>query len=416
MSTVQLVAMAVLALVVLGGLFWLLYSAFPIGAIYRSKTHLEQAFDSFDDPLAVIDSTYTIRRINRAYAALIAKPYTSILGQRCHEILRGRDTPCSDCRLMDTLRDRKRAAIARSPHPSSADNAAISFTFFPFAGESADPCAVEHIRDITELENLRDGLQAKNSELERTSEELRQAQSTIMTEIDMAREVQQGMLAKGAPAIDGLRIDVVYQPVESVGGDIYDFVRFSPTRLGVFIGDASGHGLPAAFVSTMSKMSLFHHTRTEVAPSELMQRLNADIASNIRTSHYLTCYWCLYDSTTSTLRYARAGHPRPIVVHSDGSREELDSAGTLIGILEDIEFTEATYQCRKGDRVYLFTDGVYAPPVNDNRSSAHSTEPFNRLLTHCARLPFDKILPTIREELGKLEREDDYTVIVMEAT
>ena len=404
------------ALLVLAGLAWLgrhLYRRFPVGAIYRSKIHLEHAFDSFDDPLAVIDRSYTIRRANHAYSVLVNRPYGAILKNSCYTVLRGRYAPCEDCRMDETLRTRGRQVAERSPHPGHEGT--IALAFFPFRPGERSDSIVEHIRDVTELERLRDRLQQKNAELEKTTRDLQQAQSLIMTEIDMAREVQESLLPPKLPSVAGLRIDVAYSPVETVGGDLYDFVSFSPTRLGVFIGDASGHGLPAAFVSTMVKMSLYNHTRQELAPASLMGRVNTDITSNIKTSHYLTCIWCIYDAETRVLTYVRAGHPRPIVVRPDGGQTELDAPGTLIGILNDVSFVERTYQCRSGDRLYLFTDGVYVSLAEGRgENGTVSTEPFEALLSSCASLPFELVMPTMRQKLTVAEREDDYTVVLLE--
>ncbi len=417
MSPATVLVLAIAGLAVLVAIAHLLYRTFPVGAIYKSKTHLEHAFDSFDDPLAVIDGSYVLRRVNRAYTLLVGRDYSSCLGKRCYAVLRGSSEPCEDCRMPQTLRSRNRQVVTHSPHPSGGADAWISLTFFPFSGrdQQSPPAVVEHVRDITELEELRDRLQNKNLLLERTSEELREAQATLMTEIDMAREVQESVLPKVLPEVEGLLLDVLYQPVESVGGDMYDIIPFRNGRTGIFIGDASGHGLPAAFVSTMAKMSLYHHTRQELESSDLLQRINVDIASNIRTSHYLTCVWCTFDSAEGTLRYVRAGHPRPIVVKPGGDTLELDAPGSLVGILDRVSFTERTYQCTKGERIFLFTDGVFAPPEGASmKSITQSIDPFRDLLASCASMPFKDVIPWLRAELAKETREDDYTVLVME--
>jgi serine phosphatase RsbU (regulator of sigma subunit) len=412
-ASIALLAAAVALLVALV----LLYRMFPVLLIYRSKAQLESAFDSFDDPLTVIDSRYTILRANRAYATLVARPFQEILGGACYAVLRGRTSPCDDCLMRETLRDQARNVIERSAHPARGDDAAISFTFFPFSGSATKPAVVEHIRDISELEKLRDRLARKNDQLEKTAADLQEAQSALFQEIDMAREVQECILPKTLATVEGLRLAVAYQPVETVGGDIYDAVRFSDTRLGVFIGDAAGHGLPAAFVSTMAKMSLYHHTRQEAEPHLVLERINRDVLDNIKTSHYLTCFWCIFDATAATLTFSRAGHPKPIVVRPGGEVVELDAPGTLLGILENVVYTQSTFQCRKGDRIYLFTDGVYMSAVREGVARpAFGNDHFRQALVACAATPFDDIIPALRQVLSAYQREDDYTLLVMEVT
>lgn len=404
----------VLLLALLFTLFFV-YGRFPFHAIYRSKAHLEQAFDSFDDPEAVIDSTYTIRRANRAYASLVGKPYATIVGSCCHRMLRDRDTPCEDCLMPQTVRKHARHMVERSPHPNDPRNATISLTFFPFESPRGTPAVLEHIRDTTELEKLRAHLERKNELLQQTAEELRRAQRALYNEIDLAREVQESILPKSMPEVEGLRIDATYQPIETVGGDMYDFIPFSPKRLGIFIGDASGHGLPAAFVSTMAKMSLYHRTREELKPASLMYLVNEDIINNVQTNHYLTCFWGIYDNTRRELWFTRAGHPRPVVVRADGEVLELDAPGTLVGILDNAQFSENTFSCRPGDRIFLFTDGVYmSTTAGGVQRPALTVESLRELLRSCAAQPFGQVIPTISQELSKYEREDDYTILVLE--
>ncbi len=405
------------AAVVLVLLFALLvgYGRFPFHAIYRSKTHLEQAFDSFDDPEAVIDRNYTIRRANRAYASLVGKPYASIVGSCCYRMLRDRDTPCEDCLMPHTVEQHTRHMVERSPHPRDPQDATISLTFFPFESPRGAPAVLEHIRDTTELEKLRVHLERKNALLQQTAEELRRAQAALYNEIDLAREVQESILPKSMPEVEGLRIDVTYQPIETVGGDMYDFVAFSPKRLGIFIGDASGHGLPAAFVSTMAKMSLYHRTREELKPAALMYLVNEDIINNVQTNHYLTCFWAIYDNTKRELWFTRAGHPKPIVVRANGDVLELDAPGTLVGILDNAQFSENTFRCEPGDRIFLFTDGVYMSTVAGGvQRPALASESLQELLRSCTSLPFGQVIPTISQELSKYDREDDYTILVLE--
>jgi serine phosphatase RsbU (regulator of sigma subunit) len=395
------------------------YRRFPIHKIYRSKLHLESAFDSIDDPVAVIGSDYAIKRANKAYAAFVDKPISSMAGHACYTLLRERKEPCVDCRMNDTLASNSRAYIGSSPHPRRGGGL-ISLTFFPFydkAGDKKVVSVVEHLRDTTELEQLRANLERKNRLLEQTTEELTDAQATLYQEIDLARQVQQNIFPKTIPTLPGLRIAVTYHPIEAIGGDFYDFIPLSENRLGIFIGDASGHGLPAAFVSTLAKMSLYYYSKSNLPPGELLTRMNADLARNIRTGHYLTCCYGIFDAATNRLTFARAGHPKPLRVSADGSVELLKVPGTLLGILDDYQFSQQTCQCRYGDRLYLFTDGVFVVTSHQGitRQAFDETQ-FHEIVKKHNHLPFSDVIPAINEELSHFTYEDDYTLIALEVT
>jgi len=395
------------------------YRRFPFLAIYKSKLHLEDAFDSFDDPLAIISHDYHILRANKAYSSLVKKNYGELLGQRCYTMLRGRSEPCEDCLLKNTLKKGQKEYVERSEHPHEGNKSAISLGFFPFMERNSHEVksVVEHIRDITALETLKDKLEEKNVILTKMTKELQAAQDRFTEEIRLAREVQQSVLPDHIPGFDGLDIVVTYKPIEEVGGDIYDFIPFSPNRMGIFIGDASGHGLPAAFVTMLSKMSLYNHTKHEVKPSRMLHNLNLDLLKNVTTSHYLTCFWMVYDSNTNVINFARAGHPKPVVIRKDGQCFELAAAGTFLGIMDKIKFQESSFTCEKGDRIYLFTDGVFMTEIEDGRKRvALNNEKFKDILLSVNPLPFGEVIPAIKKQISGFTCEDDYTLLVIEVT
>lgn len=417
----QVLVVVILAVVVaiLLAAAWVYYRWFPIHKIYKSKVHLQHAFDSISDPLAVVDTAYTLLRVNRAYTELVGKGFPAVLGRRCYVVLRNRTVPCADCRLREAVDERSHTFVPHSEHPFQEKGTAISLTFFPSrsVGTKTAPSAVEHIRDITETERLKNILEQKNRLLEKAVEDYQAAQKALHEEIDMARHVQRGILPRELPRFDGLRIAVAYHPIAAVGGDIYDFIPFSDSKLGIFIGDASGHGLHAAFVSTISKMSLYQHTQNEIAPEELFSRMNQDLIENIHTGHYLTCFWAVFDSANNSLSFVRAGHPKPFVLRPDNQTVALQASGTFLGIIEQATFQSKRFQCQKGDRIYLYTDGVYVVTVRDGKKRpALNNERFQQIVESCNHMAFDQVIPAIQAELSKFTCDDDYTLMVLEVT
>ncbi|MFW5775399.1 MAG: SpoIIE family protein phosphatase [Chitinivibrionales bacterium] len=388
--------------------------------IKHSKHQLESTFDSIDSPTATITEHYTIQRVNKAYAEMIGKDYKEILGRKCFEILRSRTSICEDCRMMQTLETGKQQHIATSSHPKSTGRI-VSFTFYPFSGSSQkDRFVVEHIRDVTELESIRSDLERRNAMLANTTNILTKAKQEMDEKLDLARQVQQSTLPEKAPAIKGLMISHIYHPVEAVGGDVYDFIPFTQDRVGIFIGDASGHGLAAALVSTISKMSLFSHTRTELGATELLENINRDLVGNLHeraVGHYLTCFWGVFDNRDNSFTYARAGHPQPIVIRANGERMQLDAAGTFAGIIENTRYEQKKFHFKKGDRCYLCTDGIYE--VNEDANGTSTMLGYKRFAEVVASVnnqPFDNILPALSKRLSGFSYEDDFTVIVFEVT
>lgn len=393
----------------------LIYYLLTFFRIYHSKIHLESAFDSIEDPLAVVDCDYDIIRINKPYTNMINQTYQNIIGKKCYSILRGRSSVCVDCKLADVLAAGIKKDISLSSHPRESKRD-VSINFYPFADKIGKKSyVIEHIRDITELEFLKNSLQQQNSILSNTTDTLQKAQSDIKNELKLARNVQQSVMPEKAPVFHPLKIRHLYHPIEAVGGDIYDFIQFSENKLGIFIGDVSGHGLPSAFVSTISKMSLYQHSKKRMQTNILMENINRDLIGNIRTSHYLTAFWGIFDNRYNSFTYSRAGHPMPIVFRANGDVVQMSCHGTFLGVMEDVFFEQKKFFFAKGDRCVLFTDGIYeVQEIVNGRTVVSGYNKFVEILKATKNLEIDQILPFIQKKFSSYTHEDDYTLIAFE--
>jgi sigma-B regulation protein RsbU (phosphoserine phosphatase) len=399
------------------GVAIVVYTKYPLHLIYKSKIGLQEMIDGIDEPLAVISSHYIIKRANKSYASVVKQNFSEIIGTKCYTTLRQRTSPCNDCLLNQSLATKESQITEFSEHPTK--NGIISITFSPFtlSLERDEPSIIEHIRDITLLEKLKDDLQKKNRSLAKTMKNLKIAQGNIKDELRLARLIQQGILPKSAPEMEGLEISVLYHPVTDVGGDLYDFIKFSHHRMGIFIGDASGHGLAAAFVGTISKMSLYNHSKEEMPVDQLLANINNDLINNIHTGHYITCIWGIIDIEEKTFTFCRAGHPIPVLIKKDGTVIELRTNGTFIGLIPETTFEKKTISYEKGDRIYLFTDGIYEViDTRDNHNEMLGYEQFISMLKNHNSLSFVKAFSSINNQLSKLSYDDDYTFIAIEMT
>jgi serine phosphatase RsbU (regulator of sigma subunit) len=392
-----------------------IYKKYPLHLIYKSKIGLQEMIDGIDDPLAVISSHYIIKRANKSYASLVKQDFHEIIGTKCYTTLRQRTSPCTDCLLNQSLSTRESQITEFSQHPTKKGIVSITFSPFTLSLEHDEPSIIEHIRDITLLEKLKDDLQKKNRSLAKTMKNLKIAQGNIKDELRLARLIQQGILPKSAPEMEGLNISVAYHPVTDVGGDIYDFIKFSHKRMGIFIGDASGHGLAAAFVGTISKMSLYNHSKEEMPVDELLANINNDLINNIHTGHYITCFWGIIDIEDRTFTFCRAGHPIPVLINKDGTVIELRTNGTFIGLIPETTFEKKTITFENGDRIYLFTDGIYEViDTKDPHNEMLGYERFVEILKNHNTVSFVKAFSSITHQLSRLSYDDDYTFIAIE--
>jgi sigma-B regulation protein RsbU (phosphoserine phosphatase) len=391
------------------------YWKFPLHLIYKSKLGYETMLDAISDPLAVVSSEYVVKRANKAYISLVSGSFPESIGRKCHALLRGRSEPCTDCRLQQAISQESLQTVDLSPHPSGKGTIRLSFSPCTLDMESPQPdCVIEHLRDITVLEQLKTDLEQKNLSLAQAMRTLRQAQRNIREDLRLARQIQEGILPKHAPAFPGLSIAVTYHPVADVGGDLYDFIPFSKDKFGVFIGDASGHGLASSLIGTISKMSLYNNSKQEVPPTELIAAINRDLFMNIQTNHYLTCFVGFFDRTNETFTYSRAGHPIPVVLRRDGSVHQLNTTGTFAGVIENAKYEEAVFHYQKGDRFFLFTDGIYE--VQMEKELFFGYDHFIKILSEYRACPFNEIITRLEERFSHYTYHDDYTLMVIEIT
>lgn len=392
----------------------LVYYFYSLYRISRSKNHLEASFDSIEEPMVAIGTDYTIRRANRSYSTLTGFDFADLIGKHCYTVLKGRDTICSECKLKNTINTSKRSVIEYTTLERDDDDRILSLNFYPLIG-AARPGAIEHIRDITELEKMRQQLEDRNTNLSDTNTNLILVQKEMDNELNLARQVQQNLLPQYTPPFPALTITHTYHPIKSVGGDIYDFIEIDDDKLGIFIGDVSGHGLSSAFVGTISKMSLYQHSKKIQNPVRLLEKINSDLMNNVKTVHYLTCFWSIFNRLDTSLSYSRAGHPMPIVLSKNGEIFKLNSKGTFLGILDDAFMEERRFYFEKGDKCFLFTDGIYEVTESDqDEEEVIGYTGFCKLIEKAASVDTDHVIPHIRKQLKPYKYDDDYTLVVFE--
>jgi sigma-B regulation protein RsbU (phosphoserine phosphatase) len=202
-------------------------------------------------------------------------------------------------------------------------------------------------------------VQQRTADLGAKNRELAERDQLMQFHLDMAGSIQRQMLPATLPISPRLDFAVTYQPLDKVSGDYYDFARPDPDLVGVMIADASGHGVPAAFVSVMVKTAFQAYGRTIESPAAALCTLNKRLSNLIAAGHFVTMCYAIVDTATLQCTYARAGHPQPLWFSARrGTVTPLDADGTLIGGLPEPRFEDRTVQLEPGDIVLFYTDGV----------------------------------------------------------
>lgn len=173
-----------------------------------------------------------------------------------------------------------------------------------------------------------------------------------------ALRIQQRLLPQEVPQIDGWEVAVSWQPAAGVGGDCFDAIRFSDTRLALTIADVVGKGIPAALLMSNLQASVRAFASEAVEPHALCHQVNRILCGNIAEGRFISFFYCVLDAGAGVLTYTNAGHYLPMLVHSDGHVDRLAAGGPVLGVIPAAEYEQAEVALGAGDRLVLFTDGL----------------------------------------------------------
>jgi sigma-B regulation protein RsbU (phosphoserine phosphatase) len=196
--------------------------------------------------------------------------------------------------------------------------------------------------------------------IHRLKKEVESRKDQLEHELKVVSEVQQKLLPKKLPTIDGFKLAVHYETSRYAGGDYYDIIELPDNHWGFLIADAEGHSAPAAVLMAMTCALFRAYPGTTIDPARMLQYLNEHLCKVAEPS-FMTALYAVYDANQKTMRMARAGQPLPMIYRSAERKAiELSCPGLYpLGIAPyevDIPVTETTLEV--GDRFLIYTDGV----------------------------------------------------------
>ncbi len=178
-------------------------------------------------------------------------------------------------------------------------------------------------------------------------------------ELEMAREIQEGLIPKKLPESERLDIACFFNPAHQVGGDYFDFFDLGQDLLGVVMADVSGHGPSAALVMTMVKGIIHAITHDLESPSKVLAEMNLILSEIGPKEMFVTMMFLLFDLKERKLRYSNAGH-NPLLFYQSKTRscEAVELRGTALGLTNLSEYNEKEISLNSGDGILIYTDGV----------------------------------------------------------
>jgi sigma-B regulation protein RsbU (phosphoserine phosphatase) len=286
--------------------------------------------------------------------------------------------------------------------------------------------------DVTEKKLAEEQIRRANAEIARNREELQAKNNLLEENLQTAREIQLAMLPQQYPVFphdapperSAFQFVHRYEPAQTVSGDFFSLSALSDTEAGVFICDVTGHGTRAALVTAMIRAlaeELKPHARD---PGVFLRKLNFDLCSilkNTGSPMLTTAFYAVADCRTGRLRFANAGHPKPLLIRRSENRIEplVNACGRsqpALGLFDDPPYQTSEMTMAPGDFLMLFTDGLYEVQGRNEElySQARLTLDIRNLLSHPSGILFDELLKVIRAFSVDGAFDDDVCLVGMD--
>ncbi|HWF65737.1 MAG TPA: SpoIIE family protein phosphatase [Acidobacteriaceae bacterium] len=264
----------------------------------------------------------------------------------------------------------------------------------------------------------------------------------LQGELAIAQEVQSNLFPSCDVHLGRLELHGVCRPARSVSGDYYDFLVLGNDALCLAIGDISGKGISAALLMAglhsavrayrfASQEMLFADPNAALpngpgnvlssevfqSPGNVMRMLNLHLYRSTQPEKYATLFLAYYDAATRTIRYSNGGQLPPLLLRANGTILRMHEGGTVVGLLDNMQYAEGAVELESGDLLVAYSDGVTEP---ENEFGDFGEERLVELVHRHRHLPLEEIssrvLQALQEWIGAAEQPDDITLVLARQT
>jgi len=251
--------------------------------------------------------------------------------------------------------------------------------------------------------------------LRRAQDELVEKQ-LLKQELNIAQEIQQGLLPKKIPVVPGYELAAFYAPAKEVGGDLYDFLRIDDARLGLVVADVSGKSVPGSLGMTMARSVLRAQALSGRGVGETLHKTNEVIQPDIRRGMFVTMFYAVLNASENTLTCANAGHNAAFLARG-GKVLEIAPEGIALGLVPAHQFyvDELVVGLEAGDLLALYTDGV--TEAMNAANEEYGDDRFKAALARAAGLPLERALQALLDDVKAFVAgappHDDITLVLL---
>lgn len=237
------------------------------------------------------------------------------------------------------------------------------------------------------------------------------AQQAFRKELEIAKEVQSFLFPKNLPDNQRVRIKASYYPHDSIGGDYYDYIKFSNESFLVCIADVSGKGIPAALLMSNFQASLRTLVRQTRDLKQIVEELNHNILDNAKGERFITFFIAIFDLVANKINYINAGHNPPMLI-TNNEVTLLDKGTTILGVFNKLPFVnQQELSFTNNSLLFAYTDGLTETASEEGEE--YGNDRLQQYLQQQNLSQSDLLHSSLYEELirfkGKAKFPDDIT-------
>jgi phosphoserine phosphatase RsbU/P len=265
-------------------------------------------------------------------------------------------------------------------------------------------------------------LKEKNRQLQEAYNDLRIAQAQMIEkeklekELEIARDIQRSILPNVLPKREGMDFGALMVPARAVGGDFYSFLPLKDGSVGVFVGDVSDKGVPAAIFMALTFSLISAEALRTSSPREALCNVNDHLLTMNAANMFVTLLYGILDCKTGNFKYGRAGHLKPIVIDSDGLQIEVPIAsGQALGLFDLLLVDEQIINIPEGGIALIISDGL--SEAADDQGNEFGYERLRKVISENHNNPAQKICgqlwDAIQTHTGSTQLQDDFTALII---
>ncbi len=249
------------------------------------------------------------------------------------------------------------------------------------------------------------------------SKMLKESLNKINKELETAKNVQMAILPKNLNEVYCEKIVTYFKTSGFIGGDIYDVKRIGLNKYAFLVADVSGHGIPAALYSFLTKNSFSRNSNPKSTPEKILFNMNNDIEKDITGGNFVTAFIGILDSEKMEFEYSSAGHPATLLLRKNKSSvNRLYCENAFLGLIENFEYTGDKVKVDSGDRIIIYSDGLIEA-VDKNRKMFDIKNVEQQLFSNRSKSlkeSADDLINSFNVFTDYQELQDDVTFILFE--